>query len=220
MTTDHVLADGTQVQIRPLLYSDREDLASGFRHLSDRSKRLRFLVPQDHLSLTDLEYLTNLDYERHFAMAAFVATAGGPVGVGVARYIREAADARVAEAAVTVLDRYQRRGVGTLLLVTLAEEARRRGVRRFTAHVLWENEVLLDALRRLGATVRADEPGIAVVEADLIGAGPGEQTPSDQLRAALRLLRPRHADRDNPVVGGDPERGQSSGAPSVATSRS
>jgi GNAT superfamily N-acetyltransferase len=37
-------------------------------------------------------------------------------GVGIARYIRDAEDPQAAEVAVTVLDHWQRRGLGTELL--------------------------------------------------------------------------------------------------------
>ena len=44
-----------------------------------------------------------LDYDRHFALAAFAVDEPGEPGVGVARWIRQADDPAKAEAAVTVL---------------------------------------------------------------------------------------------------------------------
>jgi GNAT superfamily N-acetyltransferase len=55
--------------------------------------------------------------------------------IGVARYTRDPTEATRAEAAVAVIDDYQSRGLGTLLLTRLAATARRNGVRSFTAHV-------------------------------------------------------------------------------------
>ena len=55
-------------------------------------------------------------------------------------------------------------GVGALALVEAATE---RGITTFVADVLWENTVLLDALRDLGATIVPLEPGVARVEFDL-----------------------------------------------------
>src|SRR5690348_2899893 len=40
-TSVHRLADGMEVLVRPLLYSDRRELAIGYQHLSRESRRLR-----------------------------------------------------------------------------------------------------------------------------------------------------------------------------------
>lgn len=178
------LRDGTEVLVRPLLYSDRDELEVGFERLSDESKHLRFGSAPAHLGQHDLEYLTNLDYRHHFAWAAFVIDEAGPEanrigagvearreqGVGVARYVRSRGDPTVAEAAVTVADAYQRRGLGTLLIGLLAEAAAGNGVKTFIGHVLWENDALLDGLRAAGARIVAEEPGVARIEADVESA--------------------------------------------------
>ena len=83
---------------------------------------------------------------------------------------------------MTVLDSYCDRGIGTILLTSLVEAARARGITTFTASVLWENEELLDSLRAYGAVVVPDEPGVAAVSVGLprdrqgvrrLGAVPG-----------------------------------------------
>jgi GNAT superfamily N-acetyltransferase len=163
----HELADGSHVLVRPLVASDRDRLAEGFELLSAQSRRLRFFNPPEHLSPRLLDYLTELDYDRHFALAAIAVDAPGEPGVGVARWIRQDDDPTKAEAAVTVLDQYQGRGIGTLLLIELAGRAVALGVRTFVGRVLWENEALLDGLRAFGARIEPDEPGVARVEVDL-----------------------------------------------------
>lgn len=165
-SSEHELRDGTRVLIRPLLASDREELARGFEELSPESRRLRFLSPVDHLTQENLDYLTTLDYDDHFAWAAFDAGAPGTPGIGVARYIRDADDPTSAEAAVTVAEAYQNRGVGSLLLLLLAEEAERHGITTFVAYVLWDNRAVLEGLSAVGARVSPQEPGVARVEID------------------------------------------------------
>lgn len=185
-TSVHVLADGTRVLIRPLIYSDRRRLAEGYALLSAESRRLRFFSAPDELSDEDLEYLANLDYRDHFAWAAFGIDSPGTPGLGVARYIRDPNRPTTAEAAVTVLDEYQHRGLGTLLLLMLVDEASRNGITSFVNYVMWENEELLDELRAAGGRVEPDEPGVARVEIDF--PPPEEPSRLDIGRAILRRL--------------------------------
>jgi len=159
----HTLTDGQLILVRPLLASDREQLAARYDELSPDARRARFGSPPDQLSPRELERLLDLDYDGRFALAAFVVHDGQPRGVGVARYARRMDDPTIAEVAVVVLDAYQRRGIGTLLLTDLIDVARRHGVATFTATVRWENGALLDAIRAVGATVKPEEPGVAAV---------------------------------------------------------
>ncbi len=56
-------------------------------------------------------------------------------GLGAAGYIRRAKETETAEVAVTVLDKWQRRRLGTELASRLPGRARRKGICRFTALV-------------------------------------------------------------------------------------
>jgi hypothetical protein len=186
-TERHVLADGTSVVVRPLLYGDRFELAARFQELSARSRRLRFLNAPESLDREDVEYLTNIDHEDHVALAAFVDEGGPvPVGVGVARYIRDADDPTAAEVAVTVVDAYQRRGLGTLLTRILAGVAAGKGIRTFVSYVLWENTTVLDLLADEGARIASAEPGIARVEVDV--PAQREQLHDSSLRRILHAF--------------------------------
>jgi RimJ/RimL family protein N-acetyltransferase len=162
-----VLPDGTRVLVRPLLPGDRDELAAGYGHLSPESRHLRFFLPPEALTEEDLDRLTDLDYRDRFAWVAFALDDPGRPGVAVARYSRDPARPDTAEVAVTVADAYQHRGLGTLLTYRLADVALGNGIRRFVSYVLWEHAHLLDVLRKRGARVVADEPGIARVEFDL-----------------------------------------------------
>ena len=159
--------DGTPLVIRPLLATDREQLARGYDALSEESRRRRFFSPPARLSGALLDYLTELDFDRHVALVAELPDQPDEPGLGVARWIRDRDDPTRAEAAVTVADRWQGRGIGTQLLIALVEAAAERGITTFVATVLWENTALLDTLGQLGARVWAAEPGVATVEFDL-----------------------------------------------------
>lgn len=158
MTTEHLyfderyrehaeLTDGTRVELRPIGPADRERLRRGFDRLSGRSRYHRFMGAKAELSEAELETLTALDGVDRFAIGAVRAGVDGAPDdlLGVARFARLPDDPTVAEAAVTVVDAVQRRGLGSLLLRRLAAAARERGVTRFRGEILVRNE----AMRRL-----------------------------------------------------------------------
>lgn len=163
-----VLRDGTRVLLRPLLYSDRQELAFGYQRLSREGRRLRFFSAPAELTRDDLDYLTNIDYDRHFAWAARAIDQPGCPGIGVARFVRDQGRPQEAEVAITVLDAYQGLGLGTLLLFQLADTAAAKGIKTFVSHVLWENESVLTPLLEAGARVLPEEPGVARVEIDVV----------------------------------------------------
>jgi RimJ/RimL family protein N-acetyltransferase len=132
------LDDGDEVLIRPIRPDDKPLLAAGMRHLSERSAYQRFLVPKPGLTEAELQYLTEVDFRDHVALVA-VRAAEPDVLVGVGRWVRLAGDPEVAEVAFVVADDLQHRGLGTALAEALADAARERGVRRFTATMLPSN---------------------------------------------------------------------------------
>jgi RimJ/RimL family protein N-acetyltransferase len=67
--------------------------------------------------------------------------------------------AQAAEIAVTVIDGWQGRGLGTELLARLSERACQEGIRRFTAAVAADNAPMTGLLRNLGADVVGREFG-------------------------------------------------------------
>ena len=138
--------DGRSVVVRPIVPSDRAALASGLAELSPRSRVLRFFRELDGLSNRELRYLTELDYDDHFAWVAYL-PGPEPVGLGVARYIRLNDEPTVAEAAAVVRDGWQRKGIGGALVSLLAHSAVDHGIRAFRMYVLADNESLVDRLR-------------------------------------------------------------------------
>lgn len=161
-----LLRDGTPVVCRPIGREDRQLIRQGFDSLSEESRTRRFLVPTSSLTEHELDYLTQLDYWDHCAWGA-VRADGHEEGMGVARYIRLSAQPTVAEAAVTVLDEYQHRGLGTFLLGLLTAAALTAGIVTFRAYVLEENVPMRNLLEGLGARSEFDSPGVLSVDIPL-----------------------------------------------------
>jgi RimJ/RimL family protein N-acetyltransferase len=160
------LRDGSEVVIRQVRSSDAPLLADGFARLSPESRRLRFLRRKDELTPAELRYFTDVDHHDHEALGA-VDHADGR-GVGVARYVRDANDPHSAEIALTVVDDWQGRGLGTELLAQLSGRARAAGIRRFTALVSADNAAMTALLRRLCADPVHREHGTVEWEITLV----------------------------------------------------
>jgi GNAT superfamily N-acetyltransferase len=122
------LTDGREICIRPIEPRDAPELKAGFERLTAVSRYRRFLSDLDHLTAHQLEYLTTVDHADHEALVAVEAQSGA--GIGVARYVRDANDPRLAELAVVVIDAWQGRGVGTALLERLVSRASAAGIER------------------------------------------------------------------------------------------
>lgn len=144
------LRDGTKVRLRPIVPEDEPLLHEAVASMSERSVYFRFFSPLKRMSDALAHRLAVVDYSDRFAL---VATLSKPSGqeriVGVARYDR-ARGTDVAEVALAVIDEFQRRGLGRVLLVELTKVARRHGIRIFTLIVLPENREMLGLLRKMG----------------------------------------------------------------------
>ena len=152
-----VLRDGSAVLIRQVQRADAPLLADGFSRLSDASRQMRFLGKKKELSPAELRYFTEIDHHDHEALGALDHADGR--GVGVARYVRDAEDPQVAEIAVTIVDDWQGRGLGTELLARLSERARSEGICRFTALVSADNIAMARLLQNMGAELVRYGPG-------------------------------------------------------------
>lgn len=159
------LRDGTAVLLRPVLPEDRQRLEKGLLRMSAESRYQRFFSPIRVLSDKQLRYFTEVDQENHIAWIALDTSASGLPGLGIARFVRYPDQPLMAEVAFTVIDAFQARGLGSLLLATLYLVAQTRGIETFRAVVLVANGTVADWLRRLGASGKLSSGGM--VELDL-----------------------------------------------------
>ncbi len=188
-TEAHTLGDGTRVTLRFLRPDDAEELRRGYRELSPESRYRRFLTGEAELTDERLRYLTETDGVRHVAIVATTESLDlkSERGLGVARFVRLPTEADVAEAAVTVIDGMQHKGVGRLLLGLLARVARDRGVRAFRAEVLASNAPMRELLHAAGAVVRVDEGATLTFDVPLGGPADGAH-PEGTARRVLRAV--------------------------------
>jgi RimJ/RimL family protein N-acetyltransferase len=182
------LRSGHRVLVRALRPDDGPGLAEAFEQLSDTSRYRRFFTAKPRLSEQTLAFLTAVDHHDHEALVAIVPGSGQLVGV--ARFIRIPRQPDQAEVAVTVIDSWQRRGLGTALLRELAQQATEGGIRYFTADILAENQPMLTLARQLGDTETTCHGSTVSARIDLPAAAEQAGTSGydchDLLRAAAQ----------------------------------
>lgn len=139
------LADGRRVTIRPIRAEDDAGEREFFDHLSDQTKRLRFLKFAEALNENLIHFFTHVDYERHMA---FVCEHQGRL-VGEARYVVNP-DGRSCEFGVVIADDWRHSGIAALLMEALIGCARARGLETLEGLVLAANTNMLDFVAELG----------------------------------------------------------------------
>ncbi|QIG42854.1 GNAT family N-acetyltransferase [Nocardioides anomalus] len=156
---DVILRDGKTAHIRPIRPEDAALLVEFYGRVSDRSKYYRFFSPMPHLSDRDVRRFTQVDHDQR---VAFVLTLQGQM-IAVGRY--DVVKPGEAEVAFLVEDQHQGRGIAQILLEHLAQAARERGVERFVAEVLPDNQRMIQTFRDAGyRVVSAYEEGVLQLE--------------------------------------------------------
>jgi acyl-CoA hydrolase/GNAT superfamily N-acetyltransferase len=156
-----VIADGTEVQFRPVKATDEDPMRDMFYALSDQSVHLRFFQPVKSMPHTRIMPLVSIDYDKDMAIVATVADMSGEKIIAVGRYIRNSKEDESAEVSFMVRDDWQNRGIGRALLEKLIDIARDRGVKKFVASVLANNKMMMSVFHSSGYKVNgAFEEGV------------------------------------------------------------
>jgi acetyltransferase len=165
------LRDGTPVTIRPIRPEDEPLMVRFHETLSEQSVYMRYFHMMNLDQRTAHERLTRIcfiDYDREMALVAEHTDpeTGEREIMGVARLSRRGAAPDEAEFSVLISDRFQRRGIGTLLLSRLLEVGRAEDLHRITAEILFDNRPMQRISKKLGFHLRRDFEEM-VVKADL-----------------------------------------------------
>ena len=89
--------------------------------------------------------------------------------IGIVRFLRFEQDPARAEVAAMVVDAFQGRGLGRLLLLRLIEAAWERGVRAFHCELAKTNSPALCLVHEAGLWPERGEDGVLAVEVPLSG---------------------------------------------------
>lgn len=156
---DVLLRDGRTAHIRPIRSDDGPLLVEFYSRVSDESKYYRFFAPMPELSENDVHRFTHVDYVDR---VAFILTVAGQM-IAVGRY--DKVSEGEAEVAFLVEDAHQGRGIAQTLLEHLAQAGRERGMERFVAEVLPDNQRMIHTFKDAGYRIASGyEDGVMMLE--------------------------------------------------------
>ncbi|MBI1958491.1 MAG: GNAT family N-acetyltransferase [Candidatus Rokubacteria bacterium] len=142
-----VLRDGARVWLRAIRPDDEARLVDLYGRLSHHTAYQRFFTVLKRLPPDWAHFFANVDYRKRMALVAEHEHEGRLELIGVGRY-EPADEAATAEVAFVVQDGWQGRGLGAVLLDDVTRAGEARGVLRFRAFVLADNDRMLDLLTR------------------------------------------------------------------------
>lgn len=141
--------DGRSFVLRALRPDDLDALRRAFLRLTPEEIELRFFVRSRELPASIAQQVRGLDAARE---AAFVLDDGGEIRA-VADLHADTPDAASAEFGLIVGKSVAGHGLGSLLMIRLIDEARRRGLATLHGSVRSDNARMLEMCRDLGATI-------------------------------------------------------------------
>ncbi len=146
------LRDGRPIEIRALRPSDEAGMLDAVNHTNAELLRRRFFVTKRAFSDKEKAFFMNADFVNHVALVAEIDEGGRRAIVGGGRYI--VTEPGHAEIAFVVIDDYQGKGLGTLLMRHLAVIARSAGLKQLIADVLPENAAMRKVFSKFGFEAR------------------------------------------------------------------
>jgi RimJ/RimL family protein N-acetyltransferase len=164
-----LLRDGTRVYLRPLISADLSHAGEYFSQLSAASRYRRFHTPTPVLSRDTVRILARQSRDRRCAViVALACHNGGAEIVGGGRLVNTGFRS-TCEFALTVVDLWQGRGVGSALLRELVGRARALGYHRIEGLVLASNTSMISVARRarMGVRMQFGDRGVVTVSRTL-----------------------------------------------------
>ena len=124
---------------------------------SAQSLQRRFFVMKRRFSDKERAFFLDVDFKDHVAIVALADEAGRKVIVGGGRYI--VFEPGRAEMAFVVIDTWQARGIGSILMRHLIKIADDTGLDELTAEILPENTAMIKIFEKAGfRPVRRRDP--------------------------------------------------------------
>jgi acetyltransferase len=164
------LPDGTRVFLRSLRAADLTHAQEYFSGFSEESKYLRFMTPTPTLTAETLKLVVEVLHEARAGITVAIVDHGQQeVLIGGARIVPT--NRRICcEFALSIVDEWQGRGLGTILMREAVRLARTLGYHRIEGSVLTINTKMLKVAQRLKFHLHVDpqDPSVTIVSRALL----------------------------------------------------
>ena len=159
---------GEQFVLRPVLPQDKPLMQAFFASLSPLSRRMRFHGAVNGLSPKALDYMSDIDYDKHLALVVTFVSEGVEVIVADVRYVIDARR-QSGEFAIAVSDLWQRRGIAEHAMAALCRAAKMQGLETLWGDVMDDNAAMLGLMQKAGfyQSREGADDGLVRVEKDL-----------------------------------------------------
>lgn len=158
------LKNGRPVNVRAMRTDDWQGVLAAFQELDRESIYTRFFTFRKSLSDDELDRITNVDFDNVVALLVTAREGVEDRLLGGGRYATVAgADGHRSAEVAFLSDMHTRgQGVASLLLKHLAQIGRERGLSRFEASVLPQNQPMLAVFRHSGLPMMAENDGTTI----------------------------------------------------------
>jgi acyl-CoA hydrolase/GNAT superfamily N-acetyltransferase len=165
--------EGRKVVYRPTKPSDNRMIQEHFYQMDDKDVEMRFFNLRRHFYREEMENMSQVDYVKNLSIVAVTGEIGFERIVGLGGYFLE--HGTTAEVAFSITKDWQGKGIGSVILLKLAEAARENGISTLTAYTLPSNRGMIKLFKKLPyATKTAFEEDTVVLTCQF---GEPEQAP-------------------------------------------
>jgi acyl-CoA hydrolase/GNAT superfamily N-acetyltransferase len=164
ITASQLLKEDLSIRYRAIRPSDEEGMRTLFYRFSDEAIYSRYLQAVRSMPHPKMQEYVNVDWNQTVSIVGLVGEEGQGHIIAEARFIRIPVHA-LAEVVFVVDERYQRLGIASFMYNMLIRLAKERGIRGFTAEVLFSNTGMMKVFRKADLPVNAHlESGIYHLE--------------------------------------------------------
>jgi acyl-CoA hydrolase/RimJ/RimL family protein N-acetyltransferase len=139
--------DGRKVVYRPTKPSDNRMIQEHFYQMDDKDVEMRFFNLRRHFYREEMENMSQVDYVKNLSIVAVTGEIGFERIVGLGGYFLE--HGTTAEVAFSIAKDWQGKGIGSVILLKLAEAARENGISTLTAYTLPSNRGMIRLFKKL-----------------------------------------------------------------------
>lgn len=145
--------DGCKVVFRPTKPTDNRMIQEHFYQMDSKDLEMRFFNLRRHFFKEEMEDMSQVDYVKNLSIVAVTGEIGFERIVGLGGYFLE--HGTTAEIAFSVSKNWQAKGIGSIILLKLAEAARENGITTLIAYTLPNNRGMIKLFKRLPYKTKA-----------------------------------------------------------------